>query len=151
MQATRILWSHTRIFILWFVTKTPLIWLIEPPLYWYCIRKLKKDDCVTRWEKWWRTRLVFKSRPPECLVRCSAHWAICHWYLNWYDSYTCLTTSELHILPLKKNITPRHLEACSAEQVLASARQNVCYRYKEFWQALARTRSAEHTSDVLQS
>lgn len=38
-------------------------------------------------------------------------------------------------------------KASSAEPVLASAHQNLCCSYWEFWQALTRTHSVEHASD----
>lgn len=40
-------------------------------------------------------------------------------------------------------------EACSAERVLGSARQNSCFMFGEFWQALPSARSVEHVSDDL--
>lgn len=37
--------------------------------------------------------------------------------------------------------------ACSAEQVLTSAPQNLCYKYRDYWQTFESTRSAEHFFD----
>lgn len=37
-------------------------------------------------------------------------------------------------------------EACSTERALASACQNLCYGYREFWWAFASASSVEHAS-----
>lgn len=60
-------------------------------------------------------------------------------YTLWLIQYVCLQYNEFYAMHLQ-------FEVCSVELVLVITRQNLCYRYKKFSQALVRMGFVEHAT-----